>query len=679
MPQRSSALLAATIVVLLICGITFCLAVGVAGVVGWFVASNDGPLPSAGAPTGVVRTATPAPSDVVPRTPTPRSSSANTPTPGQSATVRPGLANENLAAVLDTVPPSRDLMDLARRLGQIDPSLAATPPAAPTRTVGQVETFWVSDQDRNEHFVVTATLRFAGENSYFYVDNAVTYDAARLKDAAEVFDQRTFPQSLRIFGDHWKPGPDGDRRLTVLNTLTPGAGGYYSSADEFPRAVNRYSNQRKMIYIDVKSYPVSSARYGGVLAHELQHAIQWVADPAEEGWVSEGLSELAMRLNGFSASRTVQAFAEATGTQLNTWGDGSDGNAAHYGASYAFLSYFYERFGEDALRALASHPERGILGFDSVIAAYDPGATFRSVFSDWVIANYLDDLNMAGGNYGHAALDPRVVSLDAASSLPGTYSDQVGQFGARYLQFVPPDFDFTIAFSGATFVPLLGPQAHGGDYFWWGNRGDNTDSHLTREFDLTGIVSPALTYWTWYDIEQDWDYAFLLVSTDDGGSWTTVKASRTTDTDPIGHNYGHGYTGESAGWVQERAELTPFAGQSVLVRFEYITDDAVNNPGFAVDDICLLPTGVCDNAEGIGSWQAQGFVRASTWLPQDFEVQVIRTIGQKSVQRIAINAGGVGTLSLPGRQGSADRVVIAISGVTPVTTESVPYTITVAK
>ena len=52
---------------------------------------------------------------------------------------------------------------------------------------------------------------------------------------------------------------------------------------------------------------------------------------------------------------------------------------------------------------------------------------------------------------------------------------------------------------------------------------------------------------------------------------------------------GHGYTGASGGrsvarWVREEVDLTPFAGSSVKLRFEYVTDGGVNIKGFAIDD-----------------------------------------------------------------------------------------------
>ena len=64
-----------------------------------------------------------------------------------------------------------------------------------------------------------------------------------------------------------------------------------------------------------------------------------------------------------------------------------------------------------------------------------------------------------------------------------------------------------------------------------------------------------------YDIELDWDYAYVVVSTDNGATWTPVPTNLSTDTDPNGQNFGHGITGSTGGdWVDLTADLTGFSG-----------------------------------------------------------------------------------------------------------------------
>ncbi len=575
---------------------------------------------------------------------------------------------KNLAQILSTDRPPRDPFDLAQRLKGVRVPTPGPTMTPVVRSPGDQDIFWVSDQEKNEHFVVTATLRYVTDHAYFYVDNSVTYDQAKLKDSADAFELKIVPTNLRVFGDLWAAGPDGDSHITVLNTLTPGAGGYYSSADEYPREVNRYSNLRRMIYIDVKSYPIGGARYGGVLAHELQHAMHWLADPEEDGWVNEGLSELAVRLNGFQTT-SQQNFARQPDTQLDTWSDQPNGNGAHYGASYLFASYFFQRFGQEAVAALVANRLRGIEGFNAVLAARGTGLRFEDVFQDWVVANLAHDETSAGMVYGYKDVPLTITPGKRVAAFPFNLDLKVPQFGTQYIDLGSPNADVNVRFTGNTVVGLLGPSPHSGRYLWWGNRGDSMDTSLTRELDLTGLQAATLSYWVWYNIEEDWDYAYVLVSTDQGATWQPLPAGKTTDRDPIGHNYGHGYTGRSDEWVQDSVNLADYAGKRILVRFEYVTDDAVNNPGFAVDDVCLVEVRQCDDAEVPGSWQPKGFVRAEGWLPQSYAIQIIRTGSATRVERISLDAANRVSFTVPGVGSSRDRVTLAISGLTPVTTE----------
>jgi immune inhibitor A len=115
-----------------------------------------------------------------------------------------------------------------------------------------------------------------------------------------------------------------------------------------------------------------------------------------------------------------------------------------------------------------------------------------------------------------------------------------------------------------------------------------------------------------YDIEMDWDYAYLTVN------GTPVATNLSTATDPNGQNFGNGITGSSGGnWVDLTADLSAFAGQTVALGFRYWTDGAVAEAGFGVDDIAItgLPT---DDAESDFGWTFAGFDRTTGTISQSF-------------------------------------------------------------
>ena len=80
--------------------------------------------------------------------------------------------------------------------------------------------------------------------------------------------------------------------------------------------------------------------------------IHWANHRNEDSWVNEGMSELAMQLNGFDTGSPDVAYGQQPGTQLDTWADLSlSSTAEHYGASYLFMDYFLGRFGAGLLKA----------------------------------------------------------------------------------------------------------------------------------------------------------------------------------------------------------------------------------------------------------------------------------------------------------------------------------------
>ena len=94
----------------------------------------------------------------------------------------------------------------------------------------------------------------------------------------------------------------------------------------------------------------------------------------------------------------------------------------------------------------------------------------------------------------------------------------------------------------------------------------------------------SLKFMTWYDIEDDWDYAYVQVSAG-GGAFETIEGNLTTNYNPHGTNLGNGITGSSGGWVEAKFDLSDYVGQSITIRLTYKTDSYTLEEGFYVDDI----------------------------------------------------------------------------------------------
>lgn len=625
-------------------------------------------------PAAAIDTATaPNPTSVV----TPQSTATQTPPPATGTSPAPPVAPTDTpppdtVALLAADIPIRDLRLLAERLkygGAELPEIAnATPPVF---AVGDSRTFWIADDSTGtpKQFQAAASLQYITPHAYWWVQDGYTVDAAALQKSAERFETQTYPTNREFFGSEWTPGVDNDPHLSIFLGNVPGVGGYYASLNEFVPAVNPYSNAMEIFFINLAALQPGNNRFDAVLAHEFQHMIHWKQDRNEETWVNEGLSELATSLNGLDAGNARNLYLQNPDLQLNSWGDTPTDSVPHYGASYLFMQYFLDRFGEDVLKAVVANPQNGIAGFDGTLKNLGIPMSFNAIFDDFLVANYLNDTSLDDGRWGYRALSLPKPHLDRVySRFPAENESTVAQYGADYLK-IEADTAVTVTFGGDTTASVVNNSAHSGIFQWYSNRGDDSDMTLTRAVDLRSVQEATLRYWVWFDIEEDWDYAYVEVSDDGGKSWQILQPPLSRGTNPSGNAYGPGYTGSSEGWQQETVDLSAFAGQKILLRFEYITDDAITRPGLMLDDISIPEIGFADDAEtGDTGWDARGFVRIDNIVPQKYTVQLIPVDFPEKTSHLPLDDNNNGKWLL-----DAGKYVLVVSAQAPVTSEPATY------
>ncbi len=574
----------------------------------------------------------------------------------------------------------RDLPDLTRRYKQIDVPERLLPTTHQTR---DLHTFWYKEGATDAAKQVEARLVYQDEQLLLWIDQNERINVETLQEVVQTLTNEILPINRDYFGED-----DLTLPLNVLHISDIGGGtiGYFSAADGFPTAVNPYSNERKMVYISLKQAPLGSRAYYEVLAHELQHMIQWHVDGNETTWLNEGLAELAVTLNGYSFSQHTASFLAQPDTPLTNF----QYNSPDYGAAYLFTTYFHDRLGAEAVRHLAHDPANGLISVQNALDVWGEGLTVTDLFAEWVVANYLDSHGRGQGIYQYDSLSlPDSVSVQELPT--GGRPTMVNQFGADYYR-LRGDSPVTLIFTGTTQARLLDTKPYSGAYFWSTVPADSSNMHLTRSFDLTAVSVPTATlrFWTWYDIELGWDYAYIAVSDDDGATWTTLDTIATSRANPHGNNLGAGFTGTSGSqsqpeWREQTADLSPYIGtENLLVRFKYVTDDAVQNPGFAVDDIRLDVLGFMDDVESeaeAAEWTAVGFVRHRNILPQSWQVQQILLPSARNqaaqVSRIDLNDLAQGRWTVPLGNGF-DEAIIIVSATNPVTMSPVNYQLTIA-
>jgi hypothetical protein len=400
----------------------------------------------------------------------------------------------------------------------------------------------------------------------------------------------------------------------------------------------------------------------------------------EDNWLNEGFSEITQLYLGYDPLGQALSFLIAPYTQLNTWSE--DGpRAPHYGAAMLFVDYLYERYGLEAIQALSADQAKGITSFDNVLRGLgQPGADV--FFADWVLANWFLDPSLSDGRFGYRLLMPGLAS-PAPAAMPASYpflwTGQASQYAADYfvldnLEGVK-SLDISLALADTVQLVPITPQS--GRWMWYSNKGDFSDTSLTRAFDLSAADSATLNYRAWYHIERLWDFGYVMVSANGGDTWDILATPHTTTENPHNTGYGPGYTGESSGWFEESISLNEYAGSEILVRFELITDDAVTQPGLVIDDVSIPEIGyVGDFETGADGWIGAGWIRTDNILPQQAWVQAVQRVGNEvKVMRWLAPSEGRWTLPL---DDSASQVVVAVSPFAPVTTVPAQYTLSIA-
>ncbi len=258
-----------------------------------------------------------------------------------------------------------------------------------------------------------------------------------------------------------------------------------------------------------------------------------------------------------------------------------------------------------------------------------------------------------------------------------TVTNDVHQYGVDYISVTCPG-SYTLHFEGSILTSLLPQDPHSGRYAYWSNKNDESDTTLTRSFDLTSYSGPlTLTYWTWYDIEEGWDYVYLEASTD-GENWEILTTPSGTGIDPQGSNYGWGYTGISGGistpaWIFESVDISQFVGQNLFLRFEYITDSNMTGEGFLLDDLSIPEIGFSTDFEtDVAGWQANGWAHIQNVLPQSYKLALISEGDVTNIESITIDPDV--TADIPFTIGDAvDKVVLVVTGTTRFTRQLAPY------
>lgn len=319
-------------------------------------------------------------------------------------------------------------------------------------TVGSTHQWWTYSYVTGGYYEDASTCKLVGTNCYIFVEDSL-WNNGRVTQAVvdsieNNFDNITpanphegvFVMDTSAFGT--PPNVDGDPKIIILICKIQGgdAGGFFNPTNE---VLVPYSNDAEIFYLDGGYTDLTSPsglQYAmSTTAHEFQHMINYNYHKTtfEPTFVNEGCSMLAEVYCGYPTD-DLSLYANETNIYLFNWRTISNPLVANdYARAQRFFLYIWDRFGIGIFKHIVQSQqtsETAIL--NDAFTKDGVSLTFDNLFSDWLIANEVNDTTADGNRpYGYAY--PNLPASNGKTfynpNVSGT--DTVQNIGAEYLIF----------------------------------------------------------------------------------------------------------------------------------------------------------------------------------------------------------------------------------------------------
>ncbi len=132
--------------------------------------------------------------------------------------------------------------------------------------------------------------------------------------------------------------------------------------------------------------------------------------------------------------------------------------------------------------------------------------------------------------------------------------------------------------SGSGFWDLNGfslstARSHSASHSFYSGSSNNISNTAATVYPYIVASGDSLSFWCWYDLENNYDVATVEVSMD-GLEWFQLDDR---------------FTSSQTSWQRRAYSLEPWVGKSIYIRFRAMTDDNTLDEGFYVDDISPVP------------------------------------------------------------------------------------------
>ena len=185
--------------------------------------------------------------------------------------------------------------------------------------------------------------------------------------------------------------------------------------------------------------------------------------------------------------------------------------------------------------------------------------------------------------------------------------------------------------------PVSGPNyAYDGNNVWAtnldGDYGSDADDGLVTSYYTIDEPNASLTFYHWYNLEENYDGGNVSISIDGGTTWALLyPQGGYPNADVASLDEQPGYNGESGGYIQAYFDLSAYENQIAKFKFRLGTDGSRNRTGWYIDAIAV---------SGGTNWG--GFEPEASITPTS--MRAFLEIGDAGTLHLTINNVGEGIL-----------------------------------
>ena len=333
--------------------------------------------------------------------------------------------------------------------------------------------------DASARTQITATLIKTTPKLYFYIeknwwDSQVSTKQnevlANLDSLSVEFESKIYPKLTSVFGAEWKPGVDGDERITILfEAMSANEGGYFREADEYIKLQLPDSNEREMLYLSLDRFDNSQLKV--ILAHEFVHLITFnqkekIFDVQEETWLNEARADYSSTILGYddkydgsNLQRRVKDFIENPLDSVVEW----NGNKYDYASVSLFTNYLVDHYSVGILTDSLKSKYIGIESLNYALQKNQLEDRFSQIFTNWTIASVLNDCSLGykycylSQNLKNFKIAPSINFLPLTGNVSLSVTNVTKNWQPSWLKFIGGDGNLALDFSSLTGLNFVLP------------------------------------------------------------------------------------------------------------------------------------------------------------------------------------------------------------------------------